>query len=57
MEIHITKDGLLIVPETEFEKDYLQHNYGKMEHKYKIFLKTGLTIEDVVGLKIQKDIE
>jgi hypothetical protein len=56
MEIHITDDGLMIVPETEFEKDYLQHTFPG-GHTYKAFLKTGLTIDDVIGLKINKEID
>jgi len=51
MNIKMTEDGLIIVPETEFEVKYLQNKYTP-DKMFTAFLKTGLTITDVVGLII-----
>ncbi len=44
--------GLMIVPETEFERDYLK----KFQNvKLVSFIKTGVDLTDVLGLKIHID--
>ena len=51
MEIKINKDSIMLAPETEFERDTLKSMFPN-GHTYKAFIKTGLSINDVVGLKI-----
>jgi hypothetical protein len=41
----------MIVPETEFEEEYIK---GYMNEHMEIFVKTGLTCVDIMGLKINK---
>ena len=51
MKIEIIKNGLIIVPETNFEAEYItQFQLSKNE----CFVKTGTTLNDIVGLKIVK---
>jgi len=50
MVINLIEDGLLIIPETEFEKHYIsQFQIDKLE----AFVKTGASLSDIVGLKIK----
>ena len=54
MDTKILPDGLLIVPETEFERSYIQSfGFGDL----KCFVKHGFTATDVVGIKIGEDKE
>jgi hypothetical protein len=52
MKVVIEKNGLLVVPETDFEEEYLRtfHDQSKLT----AFLKHGATLQDLVGLKIEK---
>ena len=51
MKVSILKDHLLVVPETEFEEDWLLNLYQQgVDHS--AFIKTGLTLNDILGLKI-----
>jgi len=54
MEITIEKNGILIVPETKFEEDYLSEEFS-CEKELKVFLKRGMGAGDIVGLKITKE--
>lgn len=49
MIVKLTDTGLLIAPETDFEEQYLADFRDA-----KVFLKTGLTIKDIEGLRIDK---
>ena len=50
MDTQILPNGLLIVPETEFERQYIQSfGFGDLS----CFVKHGLTATDVVGIKIE----
>lgn len=55
MKVEIIKDGLLIVPETEFEIQYLRKYYHPKG--LKAFLKHGVSVATVVGIKIELPIE
>ena len=45
-----TGEELMIIPETDFEVDYLKQFQGK---KLEAFVKTGQDLTDIVGLKIR----
>jgi hypothetical protein len=49
-EVEEGQDILLIVAETDFEEDYLRRFH--CEKNLTVFLKHGMTIETVIGLKI-----
>ena len=51
MKVEITKGGLLIVPETEFEEQTISKMcpYGE---SLKAFLKCGPSASDVLGIKV-----
>lgn len=51
MKINLLQDekGLLIVPETDFEEDFIR---SMQLESLKVFVKTGLTPKDIIGLKI-----
>ena len=51
MKICKEKDALILEPETEFERDTLLDLYG-LGASHTAFIKTGITLADVVGLKI-----
>ena len=56
MKVVKTNDNgsLMIVPETEFEKDELCRMYPQGE-TYPAFIKTeGTSVKDIVGLKIKR---
>ena len=44
-------DGLLIVPESDFEEQYLRSYHGK---KFEVFLKHGESVKNLIGLKIRE---
>jgi len=49
MKIELSKNNMIIVPETDFETEWLQcFEVGKVFHK------TGLTPADYIGLKIRR---
>ena len=49
MEINIQNDGLLIMPQTEFEEQWISRiRFRKMN----VYVKSGLTPAEIVGLKI-----
>jgi hypothetical protein len=52
MKVKIVDDGLIIVPETDFEDSYLRNNF--LGNSLKAFLKHGLSVKDLIGLKILK---
>ena len=54
MKVEITGNNqILIVPETDFETMWLNQNFNvNYGNKITAFIKTGLTINDVLGLKI-----
>ena len=50
MDTKILSDGLLVIPETEFERQYMQSfGFGDL----KCFVKHGFSATDVVGIKIE----
>jgi len=56
MKVKLDGNGLLIMPETEFEDNWLRKNYREDTNKeIKTFLKTGLTAQETVGLKVYKE--
>jgi hypothetical protein len=52
MKVEMSKNGLMIVPETEFEINWLQQFGNNSDDKFKAFHKHGMTTADYVGLKI-----
>jgi hypothetical protein len=50
----LTKNGLMIYPETEFEREYLE-TFKKAE--IKVRCKTGLSHADFVGIELTKIIK
>ena len=50
MKVNITHDGLIVAPETAFEGEYLRQLHNK---KLDVFLKHGLSVKDLMGLKIK----
>lgn len=52
MKVDIMHDGLLIVPETDFEEQFLKEKF--LFEKYEVFAKTGITPADFLGLMIRK---
>ena len=50
MKVKMMNDGLLVEPETDFEADYLRHNFA--DSGVRAFLKHGMTASELVGLKI-----
>lgn len=48
------EDCLMIVPETEFETDFISKWQG---NKLEAFVKTGLQLTDIVGIKIKRIID
>ena len=50
MKVEETDDGLLIVPQTEFESEHLHRLADK---EMEVFVKTGTSASEVVGLKIK----
>ena len=52
MEIKITNDGMMIVPETDFEKEYLRQYHDNKN--IEVRLKFGLSmVDDLEGLIIR----
>ena len=51
MNIKLTDDGLILIPDTDFEIEYIKSFAGI---ECKVYVKTGLCITDIVGLKIDK---
>lgn len=51
MKVKIEDDGLLIVPQTDFEIAFLEKNFSSK--KCTAFLKSGLTPKETIGLKIK----
>jgi len=53
MKVEILDDGLIIVPETQFEEKMLVKMYCRKDDKcFTAFIKCGTTPADVIGLKI-----
>ena len=50
MKVELANNGLIIVPETEFELQFLNSKFS--DKNIKAFVKTGIDTRDVVGLKI-----
>ncbi len=50
MKVELIEKGLLIVPETEFESDYIRHHGISEAHK-----SYGMTPGDLVGIEIHLD--
>ena len=49
LQVDFKEDYMMIVPETEFEEEYIQRWQGE---KLKGFVKTGSDITDILGIKI-----
>jgi len=49
MQFRIIKNGIFIIPETEFELEYIKQ--FQIEN-LKAFVKTGVNLTDILGLKI-----
>lgn len=52
MKVEIIDEGLIIVPETEFEEDFIK---SFMLENLNTFVKTGATASDIIGLIIRKE--
>lgn len=53
MKIDITSNNeLMIIPETDFEIMWLNQNFNSVYSNISTFIKTGLTKNDVICLKI-----
>ena len=52
MHIEIEENGLLIVPDTKFETQYISRTFHVKDGEIQAFVKSGLTLADVIGLKI-----
>lgn len=53
MNVDKHKNGLLITPETDFEEQVLLEMFPRSEDsKHTVFIKSGITPADIVGLKI-----
>ena len=50
MKVELTNDGLLIVPDTEFETEYINRKFGRGD--VNCFVKCGLTPGDLIGIKV-----
>ena len=56
MKVELYGGGLLIVPETEFEGQYLVKNFSiSILEKTTAFIKTGVTASDLKGLKVYRE--
>ena len=53
MNIKIVENGLLLEPETKFEQDTLC-KILPMGVTHKAFIKTGLSGDEIIGLKIER---
>ena len=51
MKVKNVSDGLLILPETEFEENYINENFGR-GNKLIAFVKCGLSAADLIGIKV-----
>lgn len=51
MKVTLLKNGIIVIPETEFEADFLRRI--DLENSI-IFHKCGISAKDYVGLKIQE---
>lgn len=51
MKVKKVSDGLLILPETEFEEEYVNENFGRGD-KLTAFVKCGLSPADLIGIKV-----
>lgn len=49
MEIKLLDDGLLIIPETDFEKEYIEKYFNK---DLSSFIKYNGDLSDIIGIKI-----
>ena len=56
MKIKILDDGIMLVPETNFETDILNNMYGPTSNAYVAFLKHGVSADEIIGLKISTKI-
>ena len=54
MKVEVFDEGFLIVPETDFEEQYLHDKFSDDEDQYVVYHKTGLTPADYLGVKIVK---
>lgn len=50
MQVKMINDGIIILPETEFEEDYLFFNF---QDKPLAFLKCGIISKNIIGIKIK----
>ena len=53
MRVIKDKNGLLIMPETEFEETILCEMFPRNnDSKHTVFMKCGASVGDIVGLKV-----
>jgi len=53
MKVVKDKNALLITPETEFEEQVLCEMFpNNGNSKYTVFMKCGLSVGDIIGLKV-----
>ena len=52
MKVQIVDDGIIVVPETDFEDSYLRKNF--LGNSLTAFLKHGLSVSELIGLKVLK---
>jgi len=57
MKVEIVENGLMVVPETDFEKDWLVNTFFSLADDIDIiaFLKDGAEANDLRGLKVARE--
>ena len=51
MKVELDDKGLIIVPESDFEKDFISQHFS-MDEKLTAFVKCGMSPANLIGLKI-----
>ena len=51
MKVDLINDRILIVPETRFERDFINENF-EYGNSLSAFIKTGVTPANMLGIKI-----
>jgi hypothetical protein len=52
MKISLQHNGLLILPESEFEEAFINEKFGRGQN-FKNYVKCGLSPADLIGIKIE----
>jgi len=54
MKVEVTDKGFLVVPETDFEKDYLVRTFVNCKERL-VTIKYGLSLDDLISVKVVND--